>query len=468
MLRNLSRLLFLIVLLAGCTLAPDYQRPELPVPATWPTGAAPEAKTPAPLPWQTFYLDPALRQVIALALENNRDLRIAALKIEKTRALYQIERAALFPEVDAAAFALSQRQPADLSGSTGRVEIRRQYSAGLGISAYELDVFGRVQSLRDEALQEYLATSEAQRSLQIALIAEVAGRYLSLAANREALDLARKTMAGRTEAYDLSQRRYNSGLTSVLDVQQAQTTVDTARVDLARYTRLADQDENALQFLVGTPVSATLLPNTLPDETLVLQEPVAGLASETLLNRPDILRAEHHLQGVTAHIGAARAAFFPSISLTGTYGTGSVELSGLFNSGSSTWSFLPRITVPIFDGGGNRAGLEVAQAEQKIAVAEYEAAVQTAFREVADALAVRGTITEQLTAQASLAAANANIFTLAEARYSKGIDNYLVVLDAQRSFYGAQQELIATRLLRMSNLVTLYKVLGGGAEAVAE
>jgi multidrug efflux system outer membrane protein len=468
MLRNLSRFLFLVVLLAGCTLAPDYQRPELPVPATWSTGATAVAKTPAPLPWQTFYLDPGLRQVIALALENNRDLRIAALKIEKTRALYQIERAALFPEVDAAAFSLNQRQPADLSGSTGRVEIRRQYSAGLGISAYELDIFGRVQSLKDEALQEYLATSEARRSLQIALIAEVAGRYLSLAANREALDLARKTMAGRTEAYNLSQRRYNSGLTSALDLQQVQTTVDTARVDLARYTRLAAQDENALQFLVGTPVPAPLLPNSLPDEALVLQEPVAGLASETLLNRPDILRAEHHLQGVTAHIGAARAAFFPSISLTGTYGTGSVQLSGLFGSGSNTWSFLPQITVPIFDGGSNRAGLEAAQAEQKIAIAEYERAIQTAFREVADALAVRDTVTELLTAQASLAAANANIFTLADARYSKGIDNYLVVLDAQRSLYGAQQELIATRLLRMSNLVTLYKVLGGGAEAVVE
>lgn len=464
--RNIS-LLILLAIVSGCTLAPDYQRPQLPVPATWSSAAETAAETTPPLPWQEFYLDPALRQVIALALDNNRDLRVAALKIEKTQALYQIEGANLWPQLDASGSGNIQRLPADLSG-TGSAMIRRQYSAGLGVSAYELDFFGRVRSLKEEALQEYLSTSEAQRALQIGLIAEVAGRYLSLAANREGLDLSRKTMEGRTAAFALTQRRYDAGLTSALDLQQAQTTVDIAKVDFARYTRLAAQDGNALQFLVGAEIPADLLPNSLPDEALVLHEPAPGLPSETLLSRPDILRAEHRLQGVTAHIGAARAAFFPSITLTGAFGSGSAQLSGLFKSGSGTWSFIPQITVPIFDGGSNRAGLKAAKVEQKIAIAEYEGAIQNAFREVADALAVRDTITAQLTAQSSLTAATANIFSLADQRYSKGVDNYLVVLDAQRSLYGAQQGLIATRLLRMSNLVTLYKVLGGGGEATQE
>lgn len=467
MFRHRLLLLLLITLPLGCTLAPDYQRPELPVPATWSSAAATQTETSPPLPWQEFYLDPNLRQIITLALANNRDLRIAALRIEKTRALYQIERANLWPQLDAAAGGNIQRLPADYYG-TGSVPILRQYSVGLGVSAYELDFFGRVRSLKEEALQEYLSTSEAQRALQIGLIAEVAGRYLSLAANREALDLAAKTMKDQGTAYDLSQRRFDAGLTSALDLQQARTTVDVAKVDFARFTRFAVQDSNALQLLVGAEIPTELLPNTLPDEALVLQEPAPGLAAEVLLSRPDILRAEHRLQGVTAHIGAARAAFFPSITLTGAFGSGSAQLSGLFKAGSGTWSFIPQITVPIFDGGSNRAGLKAAKVEQQIAVAEYEGAIQNAFREVADALAVRDTITAQLTAQSSLADANAKIFSLSDQRYSKGVDNYLDVLIAQQSLFAAQQVLITTRLLKMTNLVTLYKVLGGGGEAAQE
>jgi multidrug efflux system outer membrane protein len=386
-----------LLALAACTLAPDYERPAAPVAASWPSGPAypaesgtPAAQAVAEISWQEFFVDPNLQKVIELTLANNRDLKIATLNVERFRAFYQIERAGLLPQLNASAAGSVQRVPADLSG-TGSSEIFRQYSAGLGVSAYELDLFGRVQSLKDAALEEYLASEEARRAAQISLIAAVAQSYLTLAADREVLALASQTLESRQSTFGLIEKRFKAGITSALDLHQAQTLVDGARVQSVQATRLVAQDENLLTLLVGAPLPAELLPMQLGEE-VTLQELAPGLPSESLLRRPDILQAEHRLKGANANIGAARAAFFPRIALTGSVGVGSAQLSGLFKAGSNAWNFAPQITVPIFDAGRNRANLKVSKVEREIAVAEYEKAILVAFREVADALAERGTI----------------------------------------------------------------------------
>ncbi len=458
--------------LAGCaTMAPKYTRPEPPVPAAWPNGPAyknvtgkPADKAVADIPWAEFFLDPQLRKVIALSLDNNRDLRVAALNIERSRAQYQIQRANLFPQVDAAADGNVQRVPADLSGN-GQATVRHQYSVGLGVSSYELDLFGRVRSLKDQALEQYLATEQARRSVQISLVAEVAGNWLTLAADRERLKLAQETLVSQQASYQLVKSRVDAGVSSALDLHQAQTSVDTARVDIARYTTFVAQDENALNLVVGAPVPVELLPAALSETLTSLKDVAPGLPSDILLSRPDILSAENLLKGANANIGAARAAFFPRIALTSSVGFGSDSLSGLFKGGSFAWSFAPQITLPIFDAGSRRAGLKVAEVDRDIAVAQYEKSIQTAFREVADALAQRGTIDDQLAAQQSLTDATGESYTLSQARYEKGVDSYLNVLDSQRSLYGAQQNLIGVRLARLTNLVIIYKVLGGGGGA---
>lgn len=458
-----------VLFLAGCsTMAPTYTQPAAPVPAAWPNGPAYQtqaAKTAdkalADIPWQEFFVDPQLRKLIALALENNRDLRVATLNIERSRALYQIQRSDLFPKVDAAADATFQRIPETLSG-TGRARTVDQYSVGLGVSSYEVDLFGRVRSLKDQALEQYLATEQAQRSVQISLVSQVAATYLALAADQERLQLAKETLASQQESFKLTKSRFEAGVSSSLDVNQAQTTVDSARVDIARYTTLAALDENALALVVGSTVPADLLPATLSETIASVKEIAPGLPSDVLLSRPDILQAEGQLKGANANIGAARAAFFPKITLVSSIGFGSDDLAGLFKPGSFAWKFAPQITLPIFDGGSNTANLTVAKVDRDIAVAQYEKAIQTAFREVADALAQKGTIDEQLAAQQSLTDATAESFKLSQARYEKGVDSYLTVLDSQRSLYGTQQNLIGARLARLSNLVTLYKVLGGG------
>ncbi|MHB8150984.1 MAG: AdeC/AdeK/OprM family multidrug efflux complex outer membrane factor [Desulfobulbia bacterium] len=456
--------------LGGCTMAPRYARPEPPVPAGWPSGPAYQeqkdtqaSKAVADLPWQEFFVDEQLQKLIALALTNNRDLRIAALNIERSRAQYRIQRAELLPQIDATGAGSKQRIPETLS-STGQAETVTQYSAGLGVSAYELDLFGRVQSLKDQALEQYLATEQARRTVQISLVAEVAVNYLSLAADRERLHLAQETLTAQQATQQLIERRFEVGAASELDLRQAQTRLDAARVDIARYTTLVAQDENALNLVVGSTVPAELLPRTLSENLTVVQDIAPGLPSEVLLRRPDVLAAENQLKGFNANIGAARAAFFPRITLVGSVGVGSDELSTLFTSGSGAWAFAPRIVLPIFDAGSRWASLRVAEVDRDIAVAQYEKTIQTAFREVADALAQRGTIAEQLTAQQSLTDATAISHRLSQARYEKGVDSYLTVLDSQRSLYGAQQGLIATRLTRLLNMVTLYKVLGGGGE----
>lgn len=457
------------IALSGCaTMAPEYRRPEAPVPAVWPSGPAyraaaakPELPAMAEIAWQDFFVDPQLRKVIALALEHNRDLRLAALNIERSQAQYRIRRSELFPAVNATGAGALQHVPASVSG-TGNSVTSHGYSVGLGLSAYELDLFGRIRSLKDQALDQYLATEQARRSVQISLIAEVANNYLALAADRERLRIALETLSSQESSYRLTRSRYDLGVVSALDLSRAQTTVEAARVDIGRYTGLIAQDLNALQLVAGAPVPAELLPGGLGPVT-ALKEISPGVPSEVLQRRPDILQAEHELQGANANIGAARAAFFPRITLTTSVGLSSNELTGLFSGGAGAWSFLPQISLPIFNAGANRANLKVAEVDREIFVTRYERSIQVAFREVADALAQYGTLGEQLTAQQSLVDASAESHRLSDARYRGGVESYLAVLDAQRSLYAAQQNLVALRLSRLANLVTLYKVLGGGA-----
>ena len=465
-------LLFLLIGIAfglgGCTLAPKYTRPVAPVPADWPKGAAyQETKTatvaPAPseLNWQEFFPDEKIQKVITTALKNNRDLRLAVLNVERARALYGIQRAELLPAVNAVGSMSRQRVPADLS-STGKAMTLEQYGVNLGISAWEIDFFGRIRSLKDRALEEYLATDQARRGAQILLVSTVANAYLTLAADRETLKLASSTLASQEAAYRLIRKRQDVGLASELDLRRAQSQMDAARGDVARYTQLVAQDENALNLLIGSPLPGELLPTGL-GSLIPPKEISPGASSELLLQRPDVLMAEHRLRAANANIGAARAAFFPRIALTTAIGTASAELSGLFKSGSDVWSFAPQIVLPIFDA-RTWSAYDATKIDREIAVAQYEKAIQTAFREVADALAVQGTVNQQITAQQSLVDAFEETYRLSNVRYTKGIDSYLSVLDAQRSVYAAQRGLIVLHLSRLINQVTFYKVLGGVQE----
>jgi outer membrane protein, multidrug efflux system len=457
-----------LLVLSGCaSMAPKYTRPESSVPSEWPSGPAYKAGTAnsgersaSDITWQEFFTDKKLQRLIALALENNRDLRIAVLNIEKTQALYRIQRAELLPSVNAGATFSKERVPGILSGS-GQQATEDLYNVNLGISSWELDLFGRIRSLKDAALQEYLATEQAHRSTQISLVAEVANSYLTLAADRELLKLAQETLTAQEATYYLIRRRYEVGASSELDLRQAQTRLEAARVDISRYTAIVAGDENALTLLVGSPVPDELLPAAVNTVT-ILKDITPGLPADVLQRRPDILQAEHQLRAAHANIGAARAAFFPRITLTTSIGTTSDQLSGLFKSGSDTWSFIPQIIMPIFDA-RTRPAYDVANVDREISLTQYEKAIQVAFREVADALAQRGTLGDQMAAQQSLVEATAESYRLSDLRYKSGIDSYLSVLDAQRSLYGAQQGLISVRLSRLTNLVTLYKVLGGGA-----
>ena len=469
--RYLLFLLAVIVLLpTGCTLAPEYTKPEAPIPAEWPTGAAYKetqaaegAPTAEDLKWQDFFADEKLQKIIEMALDNNRDLRLAALNVQRARALYGIQRASLLPSVNAVGIGSRQREPADLS-STGASMTSEQYSVNLGLTSWEIDFFGRIRSLKDRALEEYLATEQARRGAQISLVSTVAEAYLSLAADWKTLKLAQATLESQQEAYDLIKKRYNVGVSTELDLRRAQTQVDAVRRDIARYTQLVGQDENALNLLVGSPVPSEFLPETLNSVTYS-REISAGISSEVLLRRPDIVAMEHQLKAANANIGAARAALFPRISLTAAFGTASADLSGLFKSGSGTWSYAPQVVMPIFDP-RIWSALRATKVERQIVLAQYEKSIQSAFREVADALAVRGTVEEQLAAQQSLVDASAETYRLTTARYTKGIDSYLGVLDAQRSLYAAQQGLITVRLAKLANQVRLYAVLGGGGDPV--
>ncbi|MGJ7504955.1 efflux transporter outer membrane subunit [Variovorax sp. ZT5P49] len=459
-------------LLAGCVnLAPVYSRPEAPVPTAWPASAnakeAKDATVSATTGWQSFINDDRLRRTIALALANNRDLRVAVQNIEKARAQYGVQRAELFPSVAATAGATRARTSAATS-SSGESSIGSTYSASLGFSSYELDLFGRVRNLNEAALQSYLSTEATTRSTQISLVAEVASAWLTLAADNERLKLAQDTLASQQRSYALTGRMHELGASSALSLAQAQTTVDSARVDVASYTAQVALDRNALDLLAGATVPDDLLPAAGMATASALVDVPAGLPSTLLQQRPDVLAAEHTLQGSNADIGAARAAFFPTISLTASSGSSSTALSGLFKGGNSTWSFAPSVSLPIFNAGSNRASLDSAKAQREIDLATYEKTVQTAFREVADALATRGSIGEQIAAQQSLVDATQKSYTLSNALYRSGSYSFLEVLDAQRSLYTAQQTLIGLQLSEQSNRITLYKVMGGGDTVRAE
>ncbi len=465
--RKLFLLPILIVFFIGsCTMAPKYTRPASPVPANWPGGPAyqsTQSETPAgpavQLSWQEFITDSKLRELIETALKNNRDLRVMALNVEMARALYGIERVSLLPSVNAAGSAYKEHFPADLS-SSGKSFTSEQYSVNLGITSWEIDFFGRIRSLKDKALEEYLATEQALVSAKTMLISTVAQAYLALAADREALGLVTSTLKTQEESYDLIRKRYDAGIISDLDLKRAQSQVDVARGDVARYTQLVAQDENGLNLLVGSQVKPELLPQGLSNVSAP-KNISAGLSSEILLQRPDVLAAEHRLKAANANIGAARATFFPRISLTTTFGTASAELSGLFKSGQGTWSFVPQVVMPIFDA-RTWFAYEATKIEKEISIAQYEKAIQTAFKEVADALAEKGMIAQRVDAQQSLVDALSEAQRLSQARYDKGVDSYLSVLDAQRSLYGAQQGLIMLRFAQINNRITLYKTLGGG------
>ncbi|HTO19949.1 MAG TPA: efflux transporter outer membrane subunit [Pseudomonas sp.] len=455
--------LALAVALTGCSLAPDYQRPESGLPERW-TPAALQADAgqvasvpAAELGWQGFFRDARLQQLIGIALENNRDLRVATLNVEAFRAQYRVQRADLLPSVSADAAMSRTHTPAAVNPLAGT---NTQYSATLGLS-WELDLFGRVRSLRDQALEQYFASEAAQRSAKVSLVAAVANAWLALQADQALLQVASDTLKTYEESLTLTQRSYDVGVASALDLSQARTAVESTRGALATYTRLVAQGRNALTQLLGGPVPAELLEPTGLDADLLAEVP-AGLPSDLLRNRPDILQAEHQLRAANANIGAARAAFFPRIGLTGAAGFASGELSDLFGSDADYWSFTPSISVPIFNAGRLRANRDYAEVAKNIQVAQYEKAIQTGFREVADGLAARATYSDQVQAQRNLLAASEEYYQLAERRYRGGVDSYLNLLVAQRQLFAARQGLVGDRLAQLISEVDLYKALGGG------
>jgi outer membrane protein, multidrug efflux system len=454
----------LALALSACTLAPRYQRPAAPVPAVFPAAPAPAGPDTAggdALGWREVFGDARLRALVALALERNRDLRVAALNVELTRAQYRIQRASLLPQLSASAGGTVQRLPGDLNTS-GAAVTSEAWTAGAGLASFELDLFGRVRSLSAAALEQFLASEEARRGAQLSLVAAVATQYLAGLAAEEQVALARETQETVQASFKLTSRQAEAGRVSELDLRTAEAQVETARFNLAAAEQQRARAASALAVLVGGPVPADL-PAGLPlDGPHLVAELPAGVPSEVLVRRPDVLAAEHALRSANATIGAARAAFFPSISLTASGGRSSASLEGLLAGGADSWAFSPRLYLPIFADGALRASLDVAEVRTSIQVASYERAIQGAFREVADALEGRAFLDEQLRAQAARVAAEARRFELSERRYRGGVDSYLTVLTAQRDLYGARAQLIQVRLARLSNLVDLYKALGGG------
>jgi len=454
------------LLLSGCSFAPKYMQPKAPIPDTWPGGAAYQELDNTPgtsiseLKWENFFIEKTLQQIIQTALQNNRDLKLAALNVERARELYGIQRAELYPTLKAVGEASKKRLPANVSGTTS-VSKRVQYDIDFEIASWEIDFFGHLRNLKDQALETYLATEQARLSAKISLIAEVGMAYLTFAADRESLKLAQATLAIQQESYNLIKKSYQIGLATELDVRRAQTQVDTARRDIPGFVQQVAQDQNALDLLAGTKLSEELLPRDLSNIT-PFNEIKPELSSNVLLMRPDILAAEHRLKAAYANIGAVRAVFLPRITLTGAMGTASTEMDKLFKPGSGAWSFTPQITIPLFDARA-WAALRVSKSERKIMLTQYEKAIQRAFREVADVLSVKGTINKQIEAQTSLVDSVKETYRLSKKRYEMGLESYLGVLDAQRSLYGQQQILISFHLARLANQVKLYAVLGGGA-----
>lgn len=447
------------LVVSGCsTLEPRSTEVAPAIPAQWPGTATAGAVTTAPMEvadigWRDFFVDPRLQTVITQSLENNRDLRVAVLNVERARAQYRIQRADRVPAVGV---------QGQMTRSGGDAPVTEQFSANLGVVEFELDLFGRVRNLSQAALQQYFAEAANRRSAQLSLVAEVANAWLTLGADSEQLRIAQATLATYEDSLRLTEARRQLGGASVLELSQTRTLVETARTDVARFAGQVAQDRNALVLLAGGPIDASLLPLAEVTEVASVRPLPAGMPGDVLLQRPDVMAAEHMLLSANANIGAARAAFFPSISLTGSIGSASSELSGLFDSGTRVWSFIPKLTLPIFQGGKLRANLGMATADRDIALAQYEKAIQVGFREAADALALNESLDAQLSSQQALVAAAEQAQQLSQARYDAGLDSFLTLLDARRTAYTARQSLVSTQLAQQSNQVALYKVLGGG------
>ncbi|MFD1952533.1 efflux transporter outer membrane subunit [Sphingomonas arantia] len=516
MTRNAALLPFAVLLLGGCSLEPRYERTTPPVTTSWPLGDAYLRRTEATLPTLSYtdiFRDPKLQTVIAQALINNRDLRIAAGNVASARALYRVERSSLFPQVNGTGRVQLGDQGSNGAGNvntgTGNVGTGTggigtgidtgtgtggigtgtggtgtgnggiistgggggfydQYSINVGVSAFEVDLFGRIRSQSRAALATYFSTEAAARATRLSLVAEVASAYLTYASDRSQLAIARATEASAARSVTLTRARLQGGIAPRTDLRQAETVLLTARADTATLTTSLAQDVNALTLLVGAPVDPTLLPASIESVDGLLAEIPAGLNSDILLRRPDVVQSEFDLRATNARIGAARAAFFPTISLTSLAGLASGALGSLFSGGAFNWSASPTVSLPIFDGGANRGNLAYARAQQQVALATYEQTIQTAFREVSDALARRGTIDRELAARRELTAAAQDNYYLTERSYRGGIGTFLNSLDAQRTLYNAQQQLVTTRLTRADNLVTLYRVLGGDAQIAGD
>lgn len=456
-----------LLMAAGCvSMAPPYSRPALPVPAAYDAPAPRPAELAAShISWRTYFSDPALQALIDTALANNRDLRTALARVQEARALYGIQRADQFPTVGVQADGTRARVPGDLN-LTGQPQISSQYQVGLGLASWELDFWGRVRSLKDAALQNYLATDAAAQAATLSLITQVADSYLTLRELDERLELTRETIASRAESLRIFRRRFDVGAISKLDLTQVETLWQQARALGADLERIRAEQAHALALLVGAPLTLPVQQQPL-DDAAVMRELPAGLPSDLLANRPDIVAAEHQLQAANANIGAARAAFLPSITLTGAFGTASAELDGLFSGASRAWNFAPSISLPIFDAGRRQSALDLAEARRDQAVAGYEKTIQAAFRDVSDALSARHWLAEQVEVLRATVAAQTERARLAQLRYDHGASPYLEVLDAQRDLLAAQQTLVQTRRALLSSRVGLYAALGGGTQAPA-
>jgi multidrug efflux system outer membrane protein len=450
--------------LSACQILPEFSKPAAPIPEKFPVTIAPEAAAVpvAEVGWRDFFLNPGLKQTIAAALANNRDLKTAALRIDEARALYNIQRSDQKPTVNATASASDSRQL--LAGTMRDTTI---YQVGVGMTAFELDFFGRVKNLSESALAQFFATEEAQRAMQVSLVGEVAKAWLNERGLSEQIALAERTLKARTTSYELVKKRFDAGITNALELRQSETLVQTARTAVLSLKRQHALSVNALALLVGTTIPASEQSASLSSQS-VTADIGAGLSSELLTYRPDIRAAEQRLRSAQANIAAARAAFFPRISLTAGAGLASTELGDLFQGNSGTWIFSPQLVLPIFDAGRNKANLSLAEVRTDIAVASYEKTIQVAFREVADALSARATLSDEITAQEAVRASQAARLELAQARYKNGIANYLDVLDAERELFGAEQQLLQTKLLKITNAVDLYRSLGGGLNEVSQ
>ncbi|WP_422766094.1 efflux transporter outer membrane subunit [Pseudomonas hefeiensis] len=457
-----------VALCSGCTsLAPQYEAPPSPVPAAWLDTAQDLQGRPAPsLAWNDYFTDPLLQQLIQTALDNNRDLRVALLRVEEARAAHQIQRADLFPQVNAGAQGARARVPGDLNMS-GNPVTSGEYRAEIGVSSWELDLWGRVRNLNDSALQQWLATEAGSQAAHTALVAQVADAYLGVRDLSERVALTQHTVESRQESFRIFSRRFEVGSASKLELTQVQVLLNQAQTLLAQLEQAYAAQIHALGLLIGAHPGP--LPEAAPfDETLVLADLAPGLPSELLAARPDIQAAEHRLIAAHANIGAARAAFFPRIALTGNVGTVSAELDGLFSSGSRAWSFVPVVSLPIFDGGLRQANLELSEVRRHIAVAEYEKSIQTAFREVSDALSARRWLTEQRDLQRTALTIAQERARLSQLRYDSGSAPFLEVLDAQRELLSTEQQLVQARSALLSNQVALYAALGGGTQSTAQ